>query len=201
MGTPEKGERWGILGGTFDPVHRGHLNLAYAIYFKKKLNGIILIPTFNHPVKKQQAYAPYKDRLEMLRLASSKKDIYFISEIEKEKNLSGYSIDTIKALKSSFPDTELFFIIGADNIEQIDNWYHPEEIVKEVKVVAGSRTGFALDSNSSKYIGNIEYIKTPLVNISSTEIRTMIKRKDFERLKGFVDNNVLNYIIDKNLYL
>ena len=71
MPTPEPGEQWGILGGTFDPVHRGHTTLAYDICMKKRLSGVLLVPAYCHPFKNEQAVASFDDRLEMLKLAVS----------------------------------------------------------------------------------------------------------------------------------
>ena len=99
MTTPESGEFWGILGGTFDPVHKGHITLALDCLKEKNLDGVLCIPSFLHPFKKNVVSASFEDRLQMLRQTVSDDNRFSISTIEKDESLSGYSIDTIRAVK------------------------------------------------------------------------------------------------------
>ena len=201
MPTPLKGERWGILGGSFDPVHHGHISIALEIKNIKKLNGIFLIPSFAHPFKKNQSIASYDDRLEMLKLAVSDNDTFFIYTLERELNLSGYTIDTIKSLKQNYPQVEFYFIIGADNLHQLDKWHKPDEIIREVKLVSGNRPQYENILNKTIWSDKIELLDTTEIDISSSELRKMLKEKvEYDKLSRFLNVKVYNYISKKELY-
>lgn len=201
MAAPSDGERWGILGGSFDPVHLGHINLASEIKTFKNLSGIIIIPSYKHPFKNNHNEASFDDRLEMLKLALADEPYFFISEIEKEENLSGYTINTIRALKSKYENVEFFFIIGADNITQLEKWHQPDEILKEVNLISGKRPSYENKMPDKAMYDKIEFLKTSEINISSSEIRNMIAEdKDTKELSEFLDERVLKYILEKELY-
>ena len=200
MKTPDEGECWGILGGTFDPIHNGHIQLAFDIQKIKNLDGILLIPSFLHPFKKEHTSASFEDRLRMLQLASQAYKTFYISTIEKEKQLSGFTIDTIRAIKNEYPKTMFNFLIGADNIEQFPIWHHASEIIDEIHVVAGKRPPFQMQNIENDFSNQIEYIETTELEISSTEIKQMILEHKFEKLSTILDPKVLQYITERNLY-
>ena len=199
--NPEKGGRWGILGGTFDPVHRGHLILAHEIHKIKKLEGILLLPAFRPPHKPKICQAPFDDRRAMLEQAIIDDSIFYISLIETEMNKAGFTLNTVRALKEKYPLTDFIFIVGADNIAAMKDWHEPEEIFKEIKVVSGSRPGFKKD-NMNRFPGNkIEFVPTDTVDISSSSIREMIKRgATSDDLAEYMPKRVLEYIMEKHLY-
>ena len=200
MKTPEEGEYWGILGGSFDPVHRGHMQLASDIQKIKKLDGILLVPSFLHPFKKEHTVASYDDRLTMVQLASQSRDTFYVTTIEKDKRLTGYTIDTIKAIKNMYKETTFCFLIGADNIEQFPTWHHASEIMQEIKVIAGHRPPFDVTNIQNDFLSAIDYIETSELEISSTEIKLLIQEKKTEKLSTILDEKVLQYIIERNLY-
>jgi len=201
MRTPEKGERWGILGGAFDPVHLGHINLAGQIHDIKKLNGVLLVPTWTHPVKNSRVFASFDDRLEMLKLAVKDFNYFCISSLEKEEQLSGYTLDTIRAIKKRYPQVEFYFIIGSDNINQLDKWYHPEEILQEIKILAGTRPTGITKAIDSVYSKRIEFIDIKPFEASSSDIRTLLKeKKGPEAVKPYLNEKVAGYIFKKELY-
>lgn len=198
MPNPENGGKWGILGGSFDPIHKGHINLANWICSKKQLDGILVIPAVKHPNKSRLSVAKYSDRVTMLKAALSETTEFFICEIEAEKNLSGYTIDTIRALKKRYPKVEFYFIIGSDNIRIIDNWYMAEELKSEVKFIAGTRPG---SGNTDKSKLPVELVEIPELDISSSEIRKMIKHgSSFEELTLYVPASAAEYILEKGIY-
>jgi len=205
MKAPDKGGEWGILGGAFDPVHYGHLTLASEIFSFKKLSGILLVPSVKHPFKSSQCHASYPARLEMLKLAVEYYDGFFVSDIEKEYNLSGYTLDTIKAIKNKYTEATFYFLIGADNLSQLHLWYKPEEIFKEIIILAGTRPSFEPSINLNGINlpdDKIEFISTKPVDVSSTVIRQLLKKDPFdEKLKAMLPLNVSKYIRQKKLYL
>ena len=201
MPSPEPSERWGILGGTFDPVHAGHLTLARDIKSLKQLDGVILVPSFRHPFKSNGTEASYEDRLAMLHIAVSGENGFAVSDIEQKHDLPGYTIDTIRAIKDAFPDVLFCFLIGADNIGQLPEWSHPEEILREVPVVAGTRPGFDRPIGSDGLASQIEYIMTTAVDISSTDIRRAIRGGELTiEMRRHLDAGVLEYIMNRKLY-
>lgn len=200
MKTPEKGESWGILGGTFDPIHNGHLRLASDVLTIKKLDGIILIPSFLHPFKNKQTEASYDDRLTMTKLAISSLDSFMVSSIERDSSLSGFTLETIKAVKKLYDMVTFYFIIGADNISQIPLWHRASEIIDEIKIVAGKRPPFDMNLIENDFSDSVEYIETSEIDISSTEIKRMLKQNEFEKLKTILHSDVLKYIKERKLY-
>jgi len=201
MPTPDKGEHWGILGGAFDPVHLGHTTLAADIYRIKRLAGILLVPSVNHPFKSDRAVADFQQRVEMLTLAVADFDFFVIDEIEKDKQLSGYTIDTILELKKKFPGVTLSFLIGSDNIGQLTGWHQPERILEEVSVVAGTRPGHQPDSTANPLLSQVEYVETRAVDVSSSQIRDIIRAgAGLEKLNDWLHPEVIAYIKSRSLY-
>ena len=190
-----------MLGGAFDPVHLGHITLAREICRLRQLRGVILVPASNHPVKKNQAFASFDDRVKMLQLATAPYDIFIISRIEHERKLSGYTLDTVRALKDEYPGVEFSFIIGADNIQQMIHWHKPDEIAREVRIVAGSRPDFVGVKLPEALADAVEFVETQLVEASSTGCREAIRRGEPEELLDrMVGEKVREYIVEKGLY-
>ena len=201
MPVPDDGGNWGILGGTFDPVHFGHINLAQEIKSIKKLDGVLFIPSINHPCKEPVCYATFVDRVNMLKAALKKYSEFIIGEIESELELSGYTFDTITALKKKYPKTSFNFIIGSDNILQLTTWYKAEDLFKSVKFLVGTRPGFKFEFPEGLPKDNIEFIETPVVKISSSYIRKLLKDgAPSETIDKFIPAEVREYIIKRKLY-
>ncbi len=201
MPGPELGGQWGILGGTFDPVHYGHLTLADEIQTAKNLTGILFVPSHYHPFKRNQCKASFADRVAMLKLALADYPSFGISEIETEKKLSGYTYDTIRALKEQYPDARFWFVIGADNLTQIQKWHNYEKLLREVPFLAGTRPGYAPDTPDYFPPGSIEYVQTKPVDIASSEVRKLLESKSsMQYLEKIIPLSVLEYINSRNLY-
>lgn len=197
MRDPEPGQTWGILGGTFDPIHIGHVHLAHEIKVALKLDWIMLIPSARHPLDKQPT-AEFSDRIAMAEAVSAAYDWLIVSDIEKRLSLSGFTLDTVRALKTENPDVDLCFIGGDDLVSQLGNWHNPEILLEEVKFVVGTRKGSRQDS---PFNSKITFIETPVVSISSTEVRKLLKYdRDGDRLKELIDPRVMSYIVQKRLY-
>lgn len=205
MPDPKLGGQWGILGGTFDPVHLGHLTLAEQIRNRKELAGVMLIPSFAHPYKAPKTIASYDHRLAMLKLAVENYDGFVVSSIEKDLKLSGYALDTLKAVKKEFPGKEFFFLIGADNIAHISSWHKSDEIMEELMIIVGCRPQFDFEEQLKKSglsSSNFEMVKTDKLAISSTEIKVMIKDDIAgDNLKNMMPDQVIQYIKANDLYL
>ncbi|MEA3297664.1 MAG: nicotinate (nicotinamide) nucleotide adenylyltransferase [candidate division Zixibacteria bacterium] len=200
MPTPENGGDWGILGGSFDPIHRGHLNLASRIRSQKNLSGVFMIPSFRHPFK-NACHASFEDRVEMLRLAIAGNDHFIISEIEKEINLPGYTLSTIRALKKKYPQVSFFFIMGQDNLIELNRWHKPDEILSETKILVGCRPPHDPNTISGFPADRIELVETTTMNASSTQIRELLRSNvPPEKLNTMIPDAVREYILTRGLY-
>ncbi|MGH8015926.1 MAG: nicotinate (nicotinamide) nucleotide adenylyltransferase [Candidatus Zixiibacteriota bacterium] len=201
MPSPDKGGSWGVLGGSFDPVHHGHLNLAQEISHKKILAGVLLIPAFKHPFKEQGITASYPNRLAMLDLAVDKLEDLHICEIEKDENLSGYTIDTLHALKKRFPKAAFHFIIGADLVEQLSKWHRAKQLLSETHFLSGARPGSKLSDILGDLRISVELVEINEKNISASDIRERIKNgAKLDEIKTLMPLKVAQYIFDKGLY-
>lgn len=184
----------GILGGTFNPIHIGHLILAEEAREKLGLDKVIFVPTYLPPHKDNSDIAAALHRLRMLELALKSNKLFCVSDIEIKRNGRSYTIDTIKEFKEKYPKDDLYFIIGSDLLKYLDEWKDLSEILKMVKFIVATRPGYPLEKIPS-------YIKTlPIraVDISAFEVRSCIKEnKSFRYL---VADAVFNYIVKKRLY-
>ncbi len=194
--------RWGVLGGAFDPVHRGHLKLAGDIKDAKSLDGILFVPSFCPPHKSQTAQAGWTDRLKMLRLATEPIDEFEVSTIEETIDGPGFTLTLFRILKKEHPDVSFYFIIGADIIKEFDTWYKPDTILSEVDILVGSRPGDELLlPEKLTTSGKIELVETSLIDISSTAIRKQIQEgSKANEIKITVPDPVADYILSEALY-
>ncbi len=201
MPVPDAGEKWGIFGGAFDPVHNGHLTLAREILHAVGLNGILFVPSFVPPRKHQGCVATFVARFEMLRLAISDEPRFSLSDIETERKEPGYTLYTVRSLKKRYPTTALSFIIGADLLNELETWFEAMEIVKEVPIIAGSRPGAALELPSSLPVGAITLVPTKPVDLASHIIRARVASGvALEELATMTSMPVAQYILSEGLY-
>lgn len=201
MPGPENGGSWGVLGGSFDPVHNGHLNLADSILKIKKLAGVLFIPAFRHPLKKPAASAAYNLRVKMLNLALAGHKNLRLCEIEKDNDLSGYTFDLLPALKKRFPKAQFHFIIGSDLVPQLNKWYRANELLKECSFLVGARPGTKLQDIKKPAGAKMEFVEIKELDISASNIRGRIKNgADKTDLSQLVTAEVAKYIFEMDLY-
>lgn len=160
--------RLGILGGTFDPVHEAHLQLARAARDAYALTEVLLIPNRVPPHKTGQTQASYEDRLAMVQLAVDHEDRIDASDLEKDEGRS-YSILTIERLRKTLgPEDRLFFIIGADAFAEVHTWFRWQEVLQLTEFIVVSRPGF---STSIPQGARVHPLETLHLTVSSSEIR------------------------------
>ena len=193
------------MGGTFDPPHLGHLILAENVRKGLNLDKIIFIPTGNIYYKDTRETVDAKDRLKMVELAVSDNPHFEVSDIEVKTKGYSYTCETLEKLNAISPDSEFYFIVGADSLNYMEKWKNPEKIFSLSKIVAIGREGFSKKENEAKalklkalYDAEIILFDMKNINVSSTEIRNAVKNgMDF---KGKVEDKVYDFIIDNNLY-
>ena len=184
----------GILGGTFNPVHIGHLILAEEAREKLGLDKVIFVPTYLPPHKDNSDIAPAPERLSMVKLAIKDNRNFSVSDVEIKRDGRSYTIDTIKEFKGIYPNDELYFIIGSDLISYLDDWKDLQEILKIVKFIVATRPGYPLERIPS----HITTIPIRAVDISAFEIRQCVKHHTSFRY--LVPEAVFNYINNNRLY-
>lgn len=193
----------GLFGGSFNPIHNGHINLAESVRDALKLDKIIFIPSGAAPHKSSHEYAKAADRLEMCRLATEHCSEFMVSDFEINRVGKSYSIYTVKHFRKLYPDDELFLLVGSDMLLSFDKWFKYKEILRYVTLVAVSRVGTDFDSLNkaaekiSKY-GKIIVVNNNAVIVSSTNIRKLIKNN--EDLSCYLNGKVVKYIILKKIY-
>ena len=191
----------GILGGTFDPVHNGHLILGENFRLHCRLDRVLFIPAAISPFKQAHQIAPSHDRLKMLELATADNPFFFLSTIELERKGVSYTIDTLTALKKhpDFQNDELFLLIGSDNLQLLSKWRSPEQIIDECQVVVYPRPGYSINKNSLLFpMDAIIELPSIQIEISSTLIRNRRKKK--QSIHYLVPISVETYILQNRLY-
>jgi nicotinate-nucleotide adenylyltransferase len=188
--------RVGIYGGTFDPIHIGHLVTAQSVREIRNLDKIIFVPAFLSPHKLDIKASSPKHRINMLKRAIEGVDFFDISDFElKQKNIS-YTIDTIKELKKLYDEIEL--LIGYDNIFKFYTWKNPDELLNLVKLVVLKRKSSYPPPYEDKYYNQAEFVQTRGIEISATDIRERVKHG--QPINYLVTKEVKEYIFEHNLY-
>ncbi|MDE5413843.1 nicotinate-nucleotide adenylyltransferase [Alkalihalobacterium chitinilyticum] len=185
----------GILGGTFDPPHIGHLLIAQEVLEQCKLDEIWFMPANIPPHKKNDEVSSVTDRIEMVTKAIEGVEQFTVSTVELERNGPSYTVDTLKELKMKLPDVEFYFIIGGDMIEQLHTWERIDELFEYVTFVGLQRPGY---SQSSKYAEKLQLLTIPQVDISSSDIRERLK--EGRGIRYFVPEQVRQFIEERQLY-
>lgn len=197
-------ERLAIMGGTFDPIHYGHLVAAEAARMEFALDQVIFVPSGEPPHKHGQVISPVQDRWNMTTLAVASNPYFKLSKVELERYGPSYTVDTIDWFRENFgPKTEIFFITGADAILEILTWKKVDLLMDLCKFIAVTRPGFNLNKLAhvlpERYVNKIEMLEVPGLDISSTGIRRRVK--EGRTIKYLVPEKVENYILENKLYL
>ena len=187
----------GIFGGTFDPIHLGHLITAQSVKELRDLDKIIFIPAFISPHKTDAKASSPEDRLNMIKLAVEGIPFFDFSDIEIKKGGISYSVDTLQELKKHY--TELEFIIGYDNIFTFHTWKEPDEIFKLAKVIVLKRKSSHPPQFEDKYYHQSVFVQTRGIEISATDIRERVKHG--MPINFLVPSEVMKYIYKHKLYI
>lgn len=199
-------KRVGIMGGTFDPIHLGHLILGEKAYEQLHLDKVLFMPSGNPPHKRnRQGRATDNQRVEMVRRAICGNPHFELSLTEMHENGYTYTYHTLEMMKKQNPDTDYYFIIGADSLYDFDSWMNPDRICQNCILVAAVRnhTSVAeldkeMERLSLKYKGTFLRLDTMNIDISSETIRDWIKEK--KSIRYYVSDQVISYIEENHIY-
>jgi nicotinate-nucleotide adenylyltransferase len=183
----------GILGGTFDPPHYGHLLIANEVISELNLDEIWFMPNQEPPHKKKSNSIENEDRLQMLELATEGNDLFKIEKIELQRSGPSFTVDTMRILNDHYKNHQFFFIIGADMIEYLPKWNRIDELMELVQFVGVERPQYSVETTYP-----IIYVDVPVFDVSSSMIRERLKKG--KTVRYLLPDSVIDFIEEKRLY-
>lgn len=217
------GKKVGLFGGSFNPVHTGHLRAAEEIREMLLLDKVIFIPTYVHPLKQSKDIPDAKKRYQMLKLAIRDNPLFEASDVELKREGPSYTIDTLKYYSNKYKKTQFYFIFGTENLTKIDKWYQYQDLFKYSNFVVIKRPGVKYTSGKSiipsklrhkfrnivsdnsitvyehKSSKKLIFVNIRGIRISSTMVRKLIKEK--RSVRYFIPDNLNSYILKNKLYV
>jgi nicotinate-nucleotide adenylyltransferase len=200
--------RIGVFGGTFDPVHLGHLILAEQCREQGRLDQVLFVPAARPPHKHENDITPFAQRVEMLSLAVSGQPAFAIDELEKERPGPSYTVETLLQIQRRHPEAALFLMIGADSLRDLPLWHRPADIVALATFLVVARPGTNLTAAWEQLLAKVglavdvprtlQTVEVPLIDIASRNLRQRVR--DGRSIRYLVPRAVEAYIEDKNLY-
>ena len=200
-------ERLAIMGGTFDPIHMGHLRMAHAVQQQLAFDRVVFLPSYIPPHKQTRSdFASWQDRLAMVELAVQNYADFVVSSLEFDRGGISYTYDTVNFLQELWPDAAIYLIIGEDSLTQLYTWYRALDLLRLVYFVAAERPGYEGEvgvARLTKAYGSwaaekIIHAEVPETAISSTEIRKRLR--EGKPIRGMVPMAVDQYIYERGLY-
>lgn len=197
-----------ILGGTFDPIHNGHLKLAENAFRQFQLDEVWFMPSPNPPHKTGRKIEDFSDRAAMVRLAIAPYKGFVCSEFELRFEGKSYTSETLTRLKEEYPDTDFYFVVGADSFYEFGNWHEPETISKLASIIVADRDyekSHADRDTQERYLREtfgtrVLFVRAAEVDISSNHIRRQLQSGRFRAAAKLLPAPVLSYIRDHRLY-
>ncbi len=199
--------RLGVFGGTFDPVHLGHLILAEQCREQAKLEQVLFIPAARPPHKREGALTRFEQRVEMLQLAISGQPAFRIAELEKGRPGPSFTYVTLEELRGQHPGAELCLIVGADSLNDLPQWVEPRRILELATLLVVPRPGWEMVELEtlrkdlhlpSDFPLRLQMVNAPLIDIASREIRQRVAQA--RSIRYLVPRAVEAYVADKGLY-
>ena len=204
MANP-KLQKLGVIGGTFDPIHIGHLLIAQEAIIQESLDRVLFVPASEPWMKSGIEITPVEQRLEMVRLAIEGNPLFEISEVDIRRPGPTYTVDTLRELATELKSgTELFFIMGFDSLAEFPKWKQPLEVLKLARLLVFPRAEGEAKELERLYRAipqlrnRMQLFKTPVVPIGSTELRKRLS--EVESVRYWIPDTVLTYIHEKRLY-
>jgi nicotinate-nucleotide adenylyltransferase len=186
-----------VLGGTFDPIHLGHLVCASEVAFLLGLEEVVFVPTGQPWQKEGTAVSPAEDRYAMTVAATRGDPRFSVSRVDIDRGGVTYTRDTLHDLRAAHPGAELFFILGADALARVPTWRHAEEVFDLATFVGVARAGYVVDASVFPP-GAVELVETPLLDLSGTDCRARVARG--APIRYLVPDAVADHIAARGLY-
>lgn len=201
-------ERIAIMGGSFDPIHIGHLRLSYAVQQQLAFDRVVFLPTYISPHKQTRSdFASWEDRLAMVQLAMQGYADFAVSSLEFDRGGVSYTYDTVNFMKEMWPDAEIYLIVGEDTLAKLYLWYRALDLLRVVHFVTAERPGYEGETGIKLLIraygswvaDKIISVEVPKTAISSTEIRKRLREE--KPIRGMTHPAVEQYLYNHGLYL
>jgi len=198
------GRRLGIFGGTFDPVHVGHLIMATELLHRLELDQVLFVPAGDPPHKPDLPLTPIEVRIAMLEIAIQRRPEFSIDLVDIERAGPSYTKETLALLTGKFPEDQLVFLMGEDSLQDLPTWNSPERILSLAEIGVGARPGVDVDlkrlfSLLPSARGRVSVVEIPLIGISSRDIRRRVQ--EGESISYQVTEGVERYIVENGLFL
>ena len=187
----------GLFGGSFNPIHNGHVRLAKSLLQKAALDEVWFLVSPQNPFKQNQQLLDDDKRLQLVRLALKDEPQLMASDFEFHLPKPSYTWNTLQALEQEYPERKFTLLIGGDNWEAFDKWYRYEDILKRYPIIVYPREGSKV-SGVKFQVSDIQIVETPLINISSTQIRQRLH--EGKSVRGLVNTEVAMVIEQEHLY-
>lgn len=198
-------KRIGILGGTFNPIHIGHLRMAECAREALNLDTVLIMPTGNSYMKNAEDILSSDIRLKMVELSTETNPSFIASDLEIRRQGQTYTFETLEQLHSMYLNTDFYFIVGADCLFSIERWYKPERIFEQCTLLAANRNDVPIQEILDKceflrnrFHAKIKLFDMPQMDISSSMIRKL--KKEGKSIRYYVTDSVLNYINTNHFY-
>jgi nicotinate-nucleotide adenylyltransferase len=190
--------RIALFGGTFDPIHRGHLAIAKAAADAFGLDEVLFAPAGRQPLKPEGSTAGFEDRIAMTKLACAADGRFVASELDAPRldGTPNYTVDTLETLRRARPEAELFVLVGMDSFLDLPRWHEPERLLKLAEWIVVSRPGFELDKSQTGE--RVHVLNTVHEDVSATELRERLERG--EDCADVLPAGVMEYIREHGLY-
>lgn len=192
-----KQESIALYGGSFDPVHTAHMEIARSAMHELGLDRLVFIPAAASPLKKTAMQADAADRVEMLRLATAGEPAFEVDTREIERGGTSFTVDTVRSIQTDCPGARLYWILGGDQLELLPNWRRIDELCGMLTFIVFKRPGYSLQKPDLPGLKRVE-IDAPLMEQSSSEIRERLARG--ESVEGWLPDSVGAFISARQLY-
>lgn len=198
-------KRIGILGGTFDPPQMGHLILAQYTKENLEMDHVLFVPVADHPIKKDEVRLPLKHRLAMLKLAIDDNDAFSISRVDIDRDGPHYSADTVKIIQEQYPEAQLYFVMGGDNLRSLPTWKRAEDLYKSCRLAVMKRADEDISPDMHDDIlpglsDKVDIVDVPMLSVWLSSTHVVERLRNGKSVRYLVPDRVLDYIAQNNLY-
>ncbi len=189
----------GLFGGTFDPVHIGHLIIAESAMETAGLDRVVFLPAARPPHKTDEKLSPFEDRLAMTSMAVKSSSYFEVSDLESRRPEISYTVDTLETYVKEHPDDRVFLILGADSLVNLTTWKNPNRLMELSRFIVYPRRGFDPEQADAVFRGHSILLTDPVVDVSASWIRERIRAGHCVRY--WLPSGVYDYVTERQLYI